>query len=117
MLENYRDNLTSMPDVDDGADLRLWFGGFDESVDVYLNGHHLGERRGFATPAEYEQIAQYLNAGGQNTLAVRVTNDDLAELGTGGIMMPVMIYHAGAEEPRDEEDDTPEPDEADYIIG
>ncbi len=106
-----------MPGFDAAADLRLWFGGFDESVDVYLNGHHLGERRGFATPAEYVEIAQYLNSDGENTLAVRVTNNDTAEIGTGGIMMPVMIYHAGAEEPRDEEDDTPEPDEEDYIVG
>lgn len=107
----------NLPQFSIDADLRLWFGGFDEVVDVYLNGHHLGERRGFATPAEFDNIAQYLNADGNNVLAVRVTNDSLGEIGTGGIMMPVMIYEADAEEPRDEDDDRPEPDEADYIIG
>ena len=31
----------------------LGFGGIDENIDVYLNGVHLGEKRGFAKPAEY----------------------------------------------------------------
>ncbi|HUT60608.1 MAG TPA: beta galactosidase jelly roll domain-containing protein, partial [Phycisphaerae bacterium] len=79
------------------GDLRLWFGGFDYNVDVYLNGHSLGEKRGFATPAEFSLhgIAQHLNFGGRNTLVVRVSSGDLAELGTGGLLKPVMIYRAG----------------------
>lgn len=76
-----------------GGDLRLWFGGFDENIDVYLNGVHLGEKCGFAKPAEYGEIARHLRDG-VNTLAVRVSAGSLAELGTGGIMMPVMIYRA-----------------------
>ncbi len=76
-------------------DLRLWFGGFDYNVDVYLNGVSLGEKRGFATPAEFGGIAPHLKFGGENVLAVRVSAGDLAELGTGGIMMPVMIYRTG----------------------
>lgn len=94
-----------MPDVADDADLRLWFGGFDEMVDVYLNGEHLGENRGFATPAEYANVREHLEAGSENTLAVRVTNHDLAEIGTGGIMMPVMIYQPG--DAADDEADAP----------
>ncbi len=111
----YRTTFT-LPEVPADADLRLWFGGFDENVDVYLNGHPLGEKRGFATPAEFENIRAHLNSGGRNVLAVRVENKGLAEIGTGGIMMPVVIYHADAEEPS-EDDDKPEPGEADYIIG
>ncbi len=95
-----------MPAFDSEADLRLWFGGFDENVDVYLNGEQLGEKRGFATPAEYTDIAGYLRSGENNLLSVRVTNYDIAELGTGGIMMPVMLYE-GSEtaDPDDEVDE------------
>jgi len=102
----YRVTFTMPPDEKARAearttngDLRLWFGGFDYNVDVYLNGHPLGEKKGFATPAEFDAIAQHLNFGGANTLAVRVSAGDLAELGTGGLMKPVMIYRAGAAKP------------------
>lgn len=111
----YRTTFT-LPDFPADADLRLWFGGFDENVDVYLNGHHLGEKRGFATPAEFDNIRAHLKPGGKNVLAVRVDNIDVAEIGTGGIMMPVVIYQVGAEKPR-ADDDKPEPGEAEYIIG
>ena len=63
-------------------------------MDVYLNGASLGEKRGFARPAEYTDIAKHLKPG-ENVLAVRVSAGGLAELGTGGIMMPVMIYRTG----------------------
>ena len=83
-----------MPKVDEGSDLRLWFGGFDNNVDVYLNGTGLGERTGFATPAEFAGIAGHLKLGDENVLAVRVSSGGLAEIGTGGIMKPVMVYEA-----------------------
>ncbi|NDC62746.1 MAG: DUF4838 domain-containing protein [Planctomycetia bacterium] len=89
-------------------DLRLWFGGFDNNVDVYVNGRHLGEKTGFATPAEFAGLAELLTFGGPNTIAVRVSAGSLAELGTGGIMMPVMIYRASgkAAEPGKKDGDT-----------
>jgi hypothetical protein len=88
-----------VPGAPRGADLRLWFGGFDYNVDVYLNGNHLGEKRGFAKPAEFDNIAKHLKFGGENVLAVRVSSGGLAELGTGGIMMPVIIYQAKGTKP------------------
>lgn len=84
------------PDFKPDSDIRLWFGGFDYNVDVWLNGTRLGELKGFATPKEFEKIAQNLKPGAENVIAVRVSSGDLAELGTGGIMKPVMIYQAGA---------------------
>lgn len=81
--------------ADRTGDIRLWFGGFDNTVDVYLNGQALGEKKGFVKPAEFEDVGKLLKAG-ENILAVRVTAGSLAELGTGGLMMPVMIYRAGA---------------------
>lgn len=90
----YRTRFT-VPATLKGRDLRLWFGGFDNNVDVYLNGQHLGAKTGFATPAEFEGIAGHLRYGEPNVLAVRVSAGSLSELGTGGIMMPVVVYAAG----------------------
>jgi hypothetical protein len=75
-----------------GAELHLWFGGFDENVEVWLNGQPLGEKKGFIKPQAFENIGQYLKFGEKNVLAVRVSAGSIAEIGTGGIMMPVMIY-------------------------
>ena len=73
-------------------DFHLWFGGFDHNIDVYLNGHPLGEKLGFVKPQVYENIGRLLKPGSKNVLVVRVSAGSLAEIGTGGIMMPVMIY-------------------------
>jgi hypothetical protein len=75
-----------------GAELHLWFGGFDENVEVWLNGQPLGEKKGFVKPQAYENVGPQLKFGEKNVLAVRVSSGSLAEIGTGGIMMPVMIF-------------------------
>ncbi|MCG3149137.1 MAG: hypothetical protein PCFJNLEI_02596 [Verrucomicrobiae bacterium] len=82
-----------------GLDLNLWFGGFDNNVDVTLNGHALGEKTGFIKPQSYENIGAHLNYGGNNEIVVRVAAGSLAEIGTGGIMMPVVIYQGKAAAP------------------
>lgn len=84
----------TMPQTPKDADLRLWFGGFDSNVDVYLNGQSLGEKKGFVKSQEFTDIAKHLKPGQQNTLTVRVSSGQLDEIGTGGIMMPVIIYSA-----------------------
>ena len=86
----YRTTLDLPAKLPDG-DLRLWFGGFDYDIEVWLNGERLGGAMGFAKPAEFKDLAKKLRPG-QNRLAVRVSAGDLAELGTGGLMMPVMVY-------------------------
>lgn len=85
-----------LPDSAKGQELRLWFGGFDYNVDVYLNGDALGEKTGFIKPQEYTGVERSLRFGARNVLAVRVVAGDLAEIGTGGLMMPVMLYRPGA---------------------
>ncbi len=90
----YRAAFT-VPDEFKGKELRLWFGGFDHNVDVYLNGQRLGEKTGFVKPQEFDDIARHLRFDGPNLLAVRVAAGGLAEIGTGGIMMPVMLYQPG----------------------
>jgi hypothetical protein len=90
----YRVRFTVPAEARDG-DCRLWFGGFDNNVDVYLNGQALGEKTGFMKPAEYTGLAGILKPGAENVLAVRVAAGSLAEVGTGGLMMPVMLYKVG----------------------
>jgi hypothetical protein len=86
----YRTKFTLPNQLPDG-DLRLWFGGFDHDVEVFLNGQRLGGWMGFAKPAEFADIGKHLRPG-ENHLAVRVSAGDLGEIGTGGLMMPVMVY-------------------------
>lgn len=100
------------------GDLRLFFMGFDHNVDVWLNGERLprgfdekgdplrspeGEilygQTGFMRPAEFTRMQEKLRAG-QNVLAVRCSAGSLAELGTGGLMMPVFLYRAPASLPQ-----------------
>lgn len=82
-----------------GLDLNLWFGGFDNNVDVTLNGHALGEKTGFIKPQSFENISAHLKYGEKNEIVVRVSAGSLAEIGTGGIMMPVVIYQGKAAAP------------------
>jgi hypothetical protein len=82
-----------------GKDLRLWFGGFDSNVDVYLNGESVGEKKGFMKPQEFADVSKFLKFGEENVLTVRVSSGSLEEIGTGGIMMPVALYAAGKDAP------------------
>lgn len=111
------------------GDLRLFFAGFDHNVDVYLNGTRLPrgfdetgaplrdrdgnilyEQRGFMRPAEFTHINAALRPG-ENVIAVRCSFGDLAEIGTGGIMMPVMLYRAAvAADAPDQDQDEEQPE-------
>lgn len=84
-----------------GRQVYLWFGGVDELATVWVNGVPLGSNakpldglpgvpgsfRPFdlhATPA--------IRFGEENWIVVRITNEKLSELGTGGIVAPVMFW-------------------------
>ncbi len=86
----YRSTFTLPTTLPEG-DLRLWFGGFDYDIEVFLNGNRLGGWLGFAKPAEFADIRKHLKPGA-NQITIRVSSGDLGELGTGGLMMPSMIY-------------------------
>ncbi len=86
----YRTTFSIPPQLPAG-ELRLWFGGFDHDIEVFINGNRLGGWLGFAKPAEFSDIGKHLKPG-KNQITVRVSSGDLGELGTGGIMMPIMIY-------------------------
>lgn len=92
-----------------GRKVMLWFGGVDEKARVWVNGQLLGESPGRAfVPFELDATAAF-KPGAVNQVTVWVRNKTLNEVGTGGIMAPVMFYApagaAGAEKPG--EDVTP----------
>jgi len=84
-----------------GRRILLWFGGVDEHAKVWLNGrllgtsddpgHGLPAMRGVFKPFDLE-ATEAVRFGDVNTVAVKVTNTRLNELGTGGIVGPVMFW-------------------------
>jgi hypothetical protein len=75
-----------------GKRLFLWFGGVDEKAQVWVNGKMIGASGvGTFQPFELDATAA-LKPGSTNLIVVMITNDKLNELGTGGIVGPVMIW-------------------------
>jgi hypothetical protein len=88
-----------------GKALRLWFGGVDEEARVWVNGAPAtlltkianreiipGASPGRAfVPFEYD-VTELMKAGQENVVAVKITNKQVNEMGTGGITAPVMVY-------------------------
>jgi hypothetical protein len=75
-----------------GRRIFVWFGGMDEKARVWLNGRLVGESdvKTFH-PFDFE-VTEAVRFGAPNFLAVRVANFRLDELGTGGIVAPVMFW-------------------------
>ena len=87
----YRSSVM-IPEKFKGRKLFLWFGGVDELARVWVNGKEVGISHGKAfVPFEFD-ITDYVICGRENYVAVKITNQRLNELGTGGITAPVMIY-------------------------
>ncbi|MBT3381804.1 MAG: DUF4838 domain-containing protein [Lentisphaerae bacterium] len=96
----YRTTVT-LPESTAGRKLFLWFGGVDEKAKVWLNGTLLGTS---ADPGEglpgvagafrpFDMDAtEAARPGAENTIAVKITNLQLNEVGTGGIVAPVMFW-------------------------
>ncbi len=96
----YRTQVT-IPEDFAGREIYLWFGGVDNFAKVWVNGELLGTNREpkHGLPGELGTFRPFdflatdaVRFGEQNTVAVKVTNDRLAELGTGGIISPVMFW-------------------------
>lgn len=73
----------------------LWFGGVDEAARVWVNGQLIGEGRGTFKPFELDATSA-VRPGQQNMVVVQIFNEKLNELGTGGIVAPVMFYAPAA---------------------
>jgi hypothetical protein len=73
----------------------LWFSGIDETANVWVNDKELTLITQGASPlgVPWEFDANgCLNFDGENTIVVKITNDSLEELGTGGITGPSMFW-------------------------
>ena len=90
-----------IPEKYEGRPVYLWFGGVDNAAKVWVNGTLLGTNREplHGLPGEagtfrpFDMLAtEAIRFGEKNTVSVKITNDRLAELGTGGIVAPVMFW-------------------------
>ncbi len=89
----YRQTVT-VPARSRGRRLYLWFGAVDENAKVWVNGKLVGEMSHNAwDPFEFE-VTDALRCGEPAVVVVKVTNETVDELGTGGILRPVMIWAA-----------------------
>ena len=90
-----------LPAVPVGKKVFLWIGATDGKAKVYVNGKHVpyltpdkGEVRdffsGYCRPAQFE-ITDVLQTG-DNQITILTERYHLNELGTGGLMGPVVIY-------------------------
>lgn len=87
----YRQRV-SIPANAAGKKSFLWFGGVDEKAQVWVNGKYIGTS-GVGTFQPFELDAtNALKPGKENLFVILITNDKLNELGTGGIIGPVMIW-------------------------
>ena len=90
----YRQEL-DVPAKFAGQRVYLWCGGVDETAKVWLNGQLIGISHGAAF-YPFEMDATPAVKAGKNTLVVCVANLVVSELGTGGIVAPVMLYAPAA---------------------
>lgn len=78
-----------------GKRVFLWCGGVDEKAKIWLNGQLIGVSPGAAF-SPFEMDATDALKAGKNVITFAVVNDVVNELGTGGIVAPVMLYAPAA---------------------
>lgn len=93
---------TVIPAVPPGKKIYLWIGATDGSARLFVNGQALpyedakGQKAdafaGYCAPASFDVTAA-VKPGELNRFAIRGTHDTLNELGTGGLLGPVLVYH------------------------
>ncbi len=80
-----------------GRRLFLWCGGVDETAKVWLNGQAIGISHGAAFYPFELDATPAVRAGQDNQIVFCVANEQVNELGTGGIVAPVLLYAPAAE--------------------
>ena len=78
-----------------GKRVFLWCGGVDEKCKVWVNGKPIGVSPGAAF-SPFEMDATDAIKAGKNVVVFAVNNEVVNELGTGGIVAPVMLYAPAA---------------------
>lgn len=87
----YRQTL-DIPAEAQGRRVFLWFGAIDEAAKVWVNGRPIGISPKIVFKPFELDATEAIRPGKPNTVVVCVANETLNELGTGGIMGPVMFY-------------------------
>ncbi len=84
-----------IPATMQGRKMMLWVGAVDEIANVWVNGTYAGEMNTNGwEPAELD-ITRMVKFKQPNLIAIKVTNEKVNELGTGGIQRPAMIWSPG----------------------
>jgi hypothetical protein len=79
-----------------GKRIFLWFGGVDEKAKVWVNGQPIGISHGASfLPFELD-ATEAIKPGTRNVVTVRIVNQVVDELGTGGITAPAFFYSPAA---------------------
>jgi len=96
----YRDRV-KVPKVPDGKKIYLWISSTDGTAKVFINGKHIpyvdakgvtkDEFAGYCQPASFD-ITSAIKPGTDNQITIASTHKFLNELGTGGLLGPVMLY-------------------------
>ena len=96
----YRARVT-LPQTPNGKKVFLWVGATDGRVKVFVNGKHVshlgpkGEKAdsfsGYCQPASFDVTAA-LAGGREAHVSLFCTREVLNELGTGGLLSPVVFY-------------------------
>ncbi|MFD0716081.1 DUF4838 domain-containing protein [Paenibacillus sp. GCM10027626] len=89
----YRTTVDVSKKFNRGNPIRLWFSSIDESARVWMNGTELPllKKGSFAIPWEFD-ATQAVKFDQPNVIVVDVGNKVLDELGSGGIVGPVMLW-------------------------
>lgn len=96
----YRDRV-QVPAVPEGKKVYLWISSTDGAAKVFVNGQHVpyinakGEKvdefNGFCEAASFD-ITSAVKPNAENQITIAGTRNFLNELGTGGLLGPVMLY-------------------------
>jgi hypothetical protein len=87
----YRTSVTLPPTH--GGQVMLWFGAIDQDATVWVNGKEIGAKSNHdaSNPFELDATAA-LRPGQPNLIALRIVNQVVDELGTGGLMKVAILY-------------------------
>jgi hypothetical protein len=96
----YRTNVKT-PAIPAGKKTYLWVGSTDGRVKVFVNGKHVpyvdakkqqaDSFNGYCQPVSFD-VTSVVNAGGESQISLLCTREFLNELGTGGLLAPVVLY-------------------------
>lgn len=85
----YRNSFT-LDSKSMNKNIHILFAGFDDKITAYINGQKIGTKGGLFSAIEAD-ITKAVHTG-ENTVVCSVNNDGIAELETGGLMRPVVLY-------------------------